>query len=178
MLIGVVALAGIVSGATAVSLFSLVAWPAFVRGQKRRRFPVPVPGWGLRLSSRPPFNADVGDVERVLSLVTDRLVEVKGYSRKRVRRLWSRVTCQWVAADNPDAERWIVDEYGRKISGDYARGRIRVVYLPDDRLFQTAFAHELIHAAQEHFEGVSDYGHDDEEFWSDVGDWVAAESRK
>lgn len=139
--------------------------------QRAKEYPVTIQGWGLRMTEPPPFQATVDDVAGCLSLLLDKAVEVKGYSRKKAKAKLDWLNVTWIANDpylvKTGAIRHIRDGYGRIISGDHQGNNIRVVYRPEDRLGHTAFVHECGHELHE-LEGRRDMDHEDKVMWDGI----------
>lgn len=169
--------------------FAIPLWFAFFGAKilreesQRASFPVLVTGWETRLTEHPPFKATVEDIafanEALLKAAANR-----GYEREAVRQKLNNGLVRWVAAD-PSllGKRAIVDPYGRKhkdgspllVAGWHLGDHLHVVYLPDDKLADTAYCHEMGHEIHE-LRNTTDYEHMDEEMWGNEGIVALAKS--
>jgi len=167
LLIGALALLLILGMAGGSTLFVFVLYPMLRNNALEKKYPTKVPGWKLRLSSPPPFNATLDDVAKALDLFLEVAVSTKGYSKSKLKKKVNGLYIEWLRPQNEDGKRYIVDQYGRKIAGDHSGDMIRVVVLDDDTLGSTAFFHEIGHEAHE-LEGIVDYNHEDKKMWNEL----------
>lgn len=170
VIIGVVGTIFILGLAGFSLLFAFVLEPALRDSIMRRRYPLVVPGWKVRLNETPPFKASLEDVQKGLDAFLERCLAVKKYNKGELKAKINNLRIEWIRPQNPEGERYIVDDYGRKIAGDHSGDLIRVVVLPTDTLGSTAFFHELGHEAHE-MEAKSDYAHEDAVMWEEIVTW-------
>jgi len=172
-----------------VAAFGVPLWFAFfgvkmLRDMSQRvGFPVVVPGWKTRLTEHPPFAATVQDVARANEALL-RAATNRGYDRAAVKKKLNNGLVRWVAADlGLGGKRAIVDPFGRRrrdglpllVAGWHSGDHIHVVYLPHDRLEDTAYCHEQGHEIHE-LDGRTDYAHTDEQMWGPDGVVALAKS--
>lgn len=148
-------------------LLMFVIMPLMQKAALDKRFPIEVPGWGMKLNSTPPMNATVEDIAAGLQVFLDRAVEVKGYNKKDLKKKIDNLVVEFIRPTNEEGARYIVDQWGRKIAGDHTGDHIRVVVLKEDTLGRTAFFHEVGHEAHE-LENLVDYDHEDKVMWNDI----------
>lgn len=173
-IIAAAVVAAVVLGMFVTSMaFALVVYPRWQNRQWQRVFPEPVPGWKARMSSPPPFAASADDVRALFDLMWHRVIEAKGYDAARARAVLNLALVYWVPADpaleiqDPKLVRHVRDAWGRNIAGDTTDRVIRVVYRRDDRLGNTALAHELGHMLHR-LERLMDLSHGDEVMWKRI----------
>ena len=80
-------------------------------------------------------------------------------------------------ASNEEGERWIIDQYGRKIAGDRGGDICRVVVIDGDTFGTVAGFHEWGHGVHDTV-GKVDYEHRDDIMWHDIVGWCKKEFRK
>lgn len=164
-----------------MSIFAIFALVAVVLGpaliisiqirKLKSKFPVTVPGWGIRLASRPPFKADIGDVAMYLDKLTSKWAVERSVSRDKIKGKLDGLMVTWIP-DDPDIShpRSVKDSFGRIVAGWHDGNNIFVVYRPDDRLADTAFGHEVGHELLELTDALADPDHKDDAAWKIVGD--------
>lgn len=173
LIIGLVGLTVILGMFVGSLLVAFVLPPRVYAHQRKRRYPVVVPRYGMRLNSLPPTEGGLD----TLVLGLDYLVKfavAAGYEKRPVLKKLAGLNVRWLKAEGD--KRFVVDSYGRKIAGDHSGDDVRVVWIPNDDLADTAFFHECGHELQE-LKGIIDYDHKDEVMWRDIVFWTKKASR-
>jgi len=173
-----------------LGMFSFAMWMVF-RGQQtidKVMYPVVVPGWKMRMAEPPPFNCTPEEVGRMCQLLLKHAV-AKGYPKAKVKQTLNTSLVRWVKADpSLGGKRAVVDPYGRRVPVTDSKGNqvyeankqpktapmlvagwhtgktLFVVFVPEDVIEKTAFAHEGGHGLHL-IKGISDYDHADQEMW-------------
>lgn len=166
-IIGILLIIGMAGGAM---LLALVVLPWLKEFLTDKRYPIQIPGWKTRISNLPHFLNNLEDIGRALDLILNRAMDVKKYNKKDVLNKINNLRIDFIRPQNATGERYIVDEYGRKIAGDNRGNIIRVVALDDDTLSTIAFFHEIGHDLHE-IENMTDYNHSDDKMWKDIVVW-------
>jgi len=152
----------------------------------RVKYPVKVPGWGMRMAEPPPFKATAKDVGRMNQLLLKHAV-AKGYKKSDVKKVLNNGLVRWVKADpGLGGARAVVDPYGRTVpvkdengepTGEtkpmliagWHTGHIAfVVFVPEDVIERVAYAHEEGHGIHL-IKQKTDYDHKDAEMFGKEG---------
>lgn len=172
----------LIAGMAGLAMFLFFGLPAVL---DRVGYSVKVPGWGMRLAEPPPFNSTVDDVGRMNSLLLKHAVD-KGYSQREVKRVLNASRVRWVRADPSLGGRAVVDPWNRRVpvlddagnetgetkpmrvAGWHRGNTLYVVFVEDDVIERTAYAHEGGHGIHL-LKGVVDYEHKDASMFGKEG---------
>jgi len=87
---------------------------------------------------------------------------------------FDKLNIEWIPGEYVDGvqKKYFTDELGRKISGDFKSESddfsvVRIAYLTESTIGDTAFLHELCHAIQDHY-SIYDPNHTDKRIYSEV----------
>lgn len=174
ILLAVVAAVAILGFTASVIVFSIWGAPAMQLRIMQRRFPISVPGTGMRVSRIPVSTITADDIARAWVMFRARCV-AKGYDGEALDAEFARDYIEFVLG--VDGERYIVDGYGRKIAGDRRGDVCRIVVVDGDTWEKTAGFHEWGHGAHETV-GRVDYEHRDAIMWFEIVGWCRQEFRK
>lgn len=149
------------------AVFSFKLAPALEAHNIKKRFPIELPPYGMRLNKL-PGQITKDDIYSGLLAFKSLCKQYKNYTDEELKLALLSLHIEFISPDNQERKRYIVDSYDRKIAGDIQGDFIRVVYLETDKLGNTAFFHELGHACHAKIENRSDYEHTDEAMWIKV----------
>ena len=170
LVLGLILIIGVLGFAGLAALFAFVLLPKIQMAFQDTQYPIEIPNWKTRINTIPAFKTSLDEMSAGLETFLNKTIEMKKYDRKKLIEKLNQQRIQFIRPDNEENARYIVDTYGRKIAGDHAGNTIRVVALDSDKLGQTAFFHELGHAAHQ-LEAKVDYQHEDDEMWQDIVIW-------
>jgi hypothetical protein len=185
---------GVIGLLVILGMAGFATWLAFF-GQRtfdNIAYPVKVPGWGMRLAEPPPFKSSVEDVARMNALLLKHAM-AKGYKKRAVKKTLNESKVRWVKADPQFlGKRAVVDPWNRRVPVKNGDGTVKigpdgkpetkpllvagwhqgktlyVVFVPEDVIEKTAYAHEGGHGVHL-IKNISDYEHADEEMWGPEG---------
>jgi len=135
-----------------------------------------VPGYSIRMTGS-PFSLE--EIANCLDILSEEWFKVKSTDKIKIKKKLNVLSVEWLEGtreDSGEVKRYITDSYGRKIAGDNTNDHIRVVYLSNDHLKNTAFIHECCHTLHT-LDGIVDYNHEEEAVWGSMGIVATVKSR-